>query len=148
MSRALSRRTLLQAGLLAGVGGWAMPGRACEFFTPQLRITHPWAYATPDTAEFAPIFMRIDEVRASDRLIAAHTPLARSVELAGISTPKGNGLNLLIERGTELRMSTDGIHLRLVGLKEPLLLSRSYPLTLVFEKGGTVNADLSIDLVA
>lgn len=147
MSAVLSRRTLLQAGLLAGVGAVAVPARACEFFTPQLRITHPWACATPETAAFAPIFMRIDEVNTSDRLISAHTPLARSVELAGISTPPGKGLNLLIERGSELRMSSDGIHLRLVGLKQPLLLSRSYPLTLVFEKGGTVHADLSIDLV-
>jgi copper(I)-binding protein len=147
MSRVLSRRSLLQAGLLAGAGGWAAPGRACEFFTPQLRITHPWTYATPETAAFAPVFMRIDEVNSSDRLIAVNTPLARSVELAGISTPKGQGLNLLIERGTELRMSSEGIHLRLVGLLQPLLLSRSYPLTLVFEKGGTVHADLSIDLV-
>jgi copper(I)-binding protein len=147
MSALLSRRTLLQAGLLAGVAAVAAPARACEFFTPQLRITHPWAYATPESAAFAPIFMRIDEVNTADRLISAHTPLARSVELAGISTPPGKGLNLLIERGTELRMSSDGIHLRLVGLKQPLILSRSYPLTLVFEKGGTVHADLSIDLV-
>ncbi len=38
-----------------------------------------------------------------------------------------------------------GTFIRCVGLRHPLELGRSYPLKLVFEHGGVVDADIDID---
>jgi copper(I)-binding protein len=57
----------------------------------------------------------------------------------------GGEVNLLIPAGRETVLSDDGTHIRLLGLEHPLPMGRSYPLKLVFEKGGEVQATLNVD---
>ena len=143
MNPRLSRRHLLRTGAALCVS-LSMPAvRACEFFAPNLRIFHPWTRASAEGDTFAVICMTIDEVTVADRLIGVESPVATGAELIGDGV--GPGLDLLLPKGGSLQLSEAGIHIRLTGLKEPLLLGRVYPLTLTFEKGGVVKADVDVD---
>lgn len=146
MPYTMSRRHLLRAGWALGASAMAPGARACEFFAANLRVTHPWTRVTPADAPFAVVCMKIDQVTASDRLIGVETPVATGAQIGGISTPPG--LNLLIERGQDFTLSEGGLHLRLLGLTQPLLLGRSYPMRLVFEKSGVLHVELNVDYEA
>jgi copper(I)-binding protein len=137
------RRVLLQTGLAAGLALVLPAARACEYFSPILRVTHPWSRASAPGAEAAVVSMKFDDVSQDDRLIAVQTPVASGAEIAGPGAEPG--LNLLIPSGRETLLSESGLHLRLTGLQLPLEVGRSYPLKLTFERGGTVNATLNID---
>ncbi len=149
------RRSVLQAGLAAGLSLALPAARACEYFSPTLRVTHPWARASAPGASVARVSMKFDDVSQDDRLIGVHTPVASGAELAGPGAEPDarpdarpgadTGLNLAIPSGRETLLSEGGLHLRLTGLQLPLEVGRSYPLKLVFERGGTVNATLNID---
>lgn len=145
----LHRRRCLQAGLALGSTLWLPRARACEFFSAHLRITHPWTRASAPGATTAVVCMKFDEVLQPDRLIAVETPVAQGVELvgmdagaAGTDTPRG--LNFPIPAGRETLLDEAGPHLRLLGLQFPMEVAREYPLKLVFEKGGAVNATLNV----
>jgi copper(I)-binding protein len=137
------RRVLLQTGLASGLALVLPAARACEYFSPILRVTHPWARASAPGASTAAVSMRFDEVSQDDRLIAVQTPVASGAEIAGPGAEPG--LDLLIPGGRETLLSETGLHLRLTGLHLPLEVGRSYPLKLTFQRGGTVNATLNID---
>jgi copper(I)-binding protein len=143
MNRPIPRRQLLQIGVAAGVSFVAGPARACEYFAPNLRITHPWTRASGPDEHVALVCMRFGDVSLADRLIAVHTPVADSAEMGGVA--KSSGVDLFIPAGRETELSEQGVHIRLLDLKFPLEVARSYPLTLVFERGGAVEATLNID---
>lgn len=143
--RALPRRHLLLAagGTLLGL---ARPAQACEFFSSHLRIWHPWTRATRVDADTARLCMRFDEVQKTDRLIGVETPVAGGARLAGAGAPeKGQALSLLIREGETLTLAEDGLHIELLDLQQPLQLGRSFPLRLLFESAGPVDAALNVD---
>ncbi len=146
MNDAVSRRQVLRAGVALGALMLAPQARACEFFGLHLRVTHPWTRVAPAGAPFAMVCMRIDEVTANDRLIGVETAVATGAEIGGMST--GQGLSLPIERGQELIMTEFGVHVRLLGLKQDLLMGRTYDMRLLFEKSGVIDAQLSVDYEA
>lgn len=151
MNRLIHRRMALHAGLALSASALAGRARACEYFGNNLRITHPWTRASEAQASSAIVCMKFDEVTLSDRLIAVQTPVASGAEMAGLDvganlgTNAGAPVNLLIPAGEQTVLGEAGICLRLTGLRFPLEVARSYPLRLVFEKGGVVDATLNVD---
>jgi copper(I)-binding protein len=143
MSRTHRRRGVLQAGLALGLASLWPTARACEFFTTHLRITHPWTRASAEGARVAVVSMKFDEVTLADRLIGVATPVAERAELGGVGA--SSSVNFAIPAGRETLLSERGTFVRLVGLRQPLEIARTYPLTLVFEKGGSIATDLSVD---
>lgn len=143
---AWQRRGLLRAGLAGGLVLLGTPARACEFFTGTLRIFHPWARATLEDETTARVFMKFDEVQDDDRLIGVQTMLATGAEVVGPGIARRDGVvDLPIARGQTLELREGGIHLRLLDLQWQLQVLRAYPLDLIFEKGGTIKATLSVD---
>jgi len=143
MNSDLNRRALLRASLALGAG-FALPAaRACEYFAPHLRITHPWTRASGPGETVAGVYMKIDDVTRADRLIGVDTPVAAGAEMAG--TASGSAVDVPLPLGQETELSESGVFIRLTGLKHPLEIGRSYPLRLQFELGGVVNAKLNID---
>ena len=151
MQADIHRRRLLQSGLALGSALCLPPARACEFFTTHLRITHPWTRASAADASSAIVSMKFDEVQQADRLIAVETPVALSAEMRGVVMPDittVNGrtaLDFPIPAGCETLLHEAGPHLLLLGLQFALEVAREYPLQLIFERGGVVNATLSVD---
>lgn len=143
MSHPLARRHLLRTGLAAGALLALPSARACEFYAVNLRITHPWTRASAPGATTAMVCMRFDEVTQTDRLIGVQSPVAESAEMGGVAMP--GPVNLAIPADQLITLSEAGPHIRLLGLRHELLVAREYPLTLVFERSGSVQATLSVD---
>ena len=143
MNHLICRRTVLRASLALGASLAIPSARACEFFTTTLRVTHPWTRASAENATSAIVCMRIDEVTQTDRLIGVETPVADGAELIDVAISRS--VNLLIPKGQETMLGETGLRLRLVRLKHPLLIARTYPMRLMFEKSGVLDAELNID---
>ena len=143
MNPILDRRRLLRAAAgLAAIA--ALPAAyACEFDADTLTVTHPWTRATAADAPYAVVSMKFSRVMSADRLIGAITPVASGAELVGPDGPRALSFDLV--PGTDPELAEGGLHLRLTGLRQPLELGRAYPLKLVFEHGGVVNAQLNVD---
>jgi copper(I)-binding protein len=144
MSKLLQRRHLLQAGAALTVATVLPPARACEFFTANLRIFHPWTRAT-GAADSAVVCMKFDEVATADRLIGVESPVAAAAELVGEGI--GPSIDLAIPAGQETELTESGTHVRLLGLRQPLMFARTYPMTLTFAKGGQLGVLLTVDFV-
>jgi copper(I)-binding protein len=143
VQRTLGRRSFLTAGLAVSTVLLVPAARACETFTATLRITHPWTRATAAGDPFAVVCLTFDEVTTADRLIGVRSPVATGAEMGGSAS--GGPVDVFIPAGRETVFSEEGVHVRLVGLKHPLGLGRAYPLTLIFEKGGSIGTELSVD---
>ena len=158
MKQTWQRRRWLTAGLggLGGLGGfagfgtlgigaslWPATARACEFYSANMRIIHPWTRATTHGATHAVVCMKFDEVTRADRLIAVETPVATAAQMGGAAA--GTPVNFLIPQGQESSLDETGTCLQLIGLKQALAVGTSYPLQLVFEQAGVVNASLTVD---
>ncbi|WP_341892848.1 copper chaperone PCu(A)C [Variovorax sp. YR752] len=143
MAHPFPRRSVLRTGL-ALCASLALPqARACEYFADGLRITHPWTRATAPGATTAVLCMGFDEVLVDDRLIAVETPVAEGAEMGGLSA--GREVNFAIPAGQSSALGEHGSFVRLVGLKHPLEVGRTYPLNLGFERAGLVIATLNVD---
>ena len=141
----MQRRLLFHSGLAMGAAVWVPAARACEFFSANLRVFHPWTRASAVHADTALVSMKFDEVIQADRLLGAETPVAAAAELLGPDVQAGAPMDLFIPAGQETLLSETGTCLRLVGLHFALQVGREYPLKLTFEKGGMVQARLSVD---
>lgn len=142
MNPLLGRRLVLRSGIAAGASLFLPAARACEFFTTNLRIVTPWTRATMVGTASAVVGMTFDDVAQDDRLIGVETPVAESAVMVGPGV--GPQVNFAIPQGKETVLGETGVVLKLVGLKFPMGIGRIYPITLVFEKGGNVTADLHV----
>jgi copper(I)-binding protein len=134
---------MLQGGLAFTVSLLAPQARACEFFSSNLRIFHPWTRATEEGAAFAVVCMKFDEVLRDDRLIGVESPIARGAEMGGPGARPT--VDFVIRAGEESVLSESGTHIRLTGLNHAVEVARAYPLKLVFERSGEVGALLNVD---
>ena len=97
--------------------------------------------------------MRFDEVSRDDRLVHMHTPVAAAAEMSGIvltaSSPgAGAGLDFFFPAAQASALSERGRFVRLLDMRHPLEVDRSFPLTLVFQRGGVVDATLTVDFAS
>jgi copper(I)-binding protein len=142
----MQRRCVLRAGLVAATWLAAPWAGAHEYYTRNCRVSHPWTRETAGGATTALVCMTIDEVIKADRLIRIESPVAAGAEMvdAAATAP----LDIAVPSGKETILGETGRVVRLVGLRHPLELGRSYPLTLVFEDGGEIEATLDVAYAA
>ena len=143
MTRLFVRRDWLRVAFGSGLALLLPAARACEFYATTLRVTHPWTRETAEGETSAIVCMDFDEVLHDDRLIGAESPLAEGAEMAGLGA--SSVVDFTILKGSAIKLCETGTTLRLLGLKEPLEVGRVYPLRLIFERGGSVMTDLSVD---
>ena len=113
-------------------------------------IDHPWARATPAGAKTGAAYMTlINNGDSGDRLLAAKTPVADSVQFHSVS--EENGVSRMREMravevppGGKVTFSPGGMHIMVVGLKQPLKEGQTFPLSLTFEKAGKVEVTVFI----
>jgi periplasmic copper chaperone A len=145
---------LLRAGLLGAavllVGGIA----AAETYSAgSLEIVNPWARATPKGATVGGGFLTItNKGTEPDRLIGGSAAPASRFEMHTTVTEDGvakmrqvDGLE--IKPGETVELKPGGMHLMLMGLKQPLQQGQTVKGTLVFEKAGTVAIEFTVQAI-
>jgi len=117
-----------------------------------LEIEQPWARATAETAPTGGGFVTIKNTGTTpDRLIGAKSPAADKVQIHEMKMEGdimrmrelSNGLE--IPPGATVTLAPAGFHLMMMGLKGPLKQGTTVPMTLVFEKAGSIDVELAID---
>jgi copper(I)-binding protein len=140
--------TLLAVALLA-----AIPAALAQ--TPPdktLEVSKAWARATPPKAHTAAVYLTVTDQGGPDRLIGASTPVAQSATLHESRTVNGvmqmrPVAGLPVAKDAPIALAPGGFHLMLTGLKDGLKPGHSFPVTLRFEKAGSITATVTVEKV-
>lgn len=116
-----------------------------------IEISHPRARATVGTAANGAAYLKIVNHGArDDSLTAASTPAAAKAELH--TTLNENGVTKMrplaevpIKAGASAEFKPGGMHIMLLGLKQPLKAGGGFPLTLTFKAAGAVETTLTVE---
>ena len=143
------RRPLLLPLLLTFL--WAGSALALDYKLGAIEIRQPWTRATPPTAESGGGFLVLTNTGTTpDRLIAVKSPAADKVEIHEMKMD-GNVMRMReLEKGIEIppgatvELKPGGFHIMFMGLKAPFAKDAKVPLTLVFEKAGSIDVELQV----
>jgi copper(I)-binding protein len=124
---------------------WPLAGIAAD---AGLTIENPWARPAA-VGQTGVIYLTVKDTGAPDRLIGVKTPLADDAQLHE-SKMAGNVMEMRpvqaapVAPGQPLVLAPGGYHIMLMGLKQPLKVGDTVPVTLVFEKAGSVVATATV----
>jgi len=142
----LARRLLLASPALL----LAAPAHAHhDTVVGAITIGHPWARAAGANTNGAAYMTLRNTGAQADRLVAASTPIARTVELHthiryGEVMRMRPVADIPVAAGQTVRLRPGGLHVMLIGLTEPLRQGAMVPLTLRFERAGEATVQLEI----
>lgn len=120
-----------------------------------IQIAHPFATPTPPGATQAAAYILTLENTGEepDRLLRASTPEAQRAELHTMMVDAGNVMRMRevvdipLTPGVPVNMRPGaGLHIMLVGLKQPLVEGGSFPMTLEFEHGGKTEVQVVVQV--
>lgn len=127
---------------------------AHDYTQGSIKIDHPWSRATvagiPNGGAY---FVLENSGEGDDRLVSASSPIADKVELH-TNLKDGEVVRMRqvdavdVPAGSRVALEPGGMHVMLMGLKEPLTEGASFPLTLVFDEAGTVTVDVVVELIS
>lgn len=113
-------------------------------------IHDAWARATAGQSKIGAAYLKIKNGgTTTDRLIAATTPVAGTVELHA-TVQEGDVMRMQkldsieIAPGATVEFRPNGMHVMLIGVGAPLKQGARFPLTLVFASGVSVAADVAV----
>ncbi|CAO3431109.1 copper chaperone PCu(A)C [Azospirillum doebereinerae] len=113
-------------------------------------VTAAWARAGAPAAKAGAAFLTVTNTGAeSDRLVAAQTPVADKAELH--THLMDNGVmkmravdSIDVAPGAPVTLKPGGLHVMLMGLKQPLTEGSRFPVTLTFDKAGAVTVEVTV----
>ena len=126
---------------------------AHDYQVKSLRVSNPFARATPPGAKVAGAFMTIKNVGTdADRLVSASSPSAGLVEIHEMAMDGGmmkmralKGIDL--KPGATVELQPGGYHVMLEDLKQPLKQGEQIPILLTFEKAGTLEVKVKVEAI-
>ena len=131
----------------------ATPAASAHDFTlGSLRIDHPWARASPGPVRSGAAFLLVENAGEADRLVAVAGDIAEQVELH-THEMAGDIMRMRQVEAVEVPahgsavLRPGGHHIMLIGLEQPLKEGERFPLTLTFEKAGTVTVEVAVEAV-
>lgn len=146
--------TVVRAGLIGAaiilIGGIAA---AETYSTGGLQIGNPWARATPKGSTVTAGYLTItNKGPEADRLIGGSAAAASRFEVHDTVTEKGVArmrqvTSLEIKPGQTIELKPGGMHVMLMGLKQPLSKGQTVKGTLVFEKAGTIAVEFTVQAI-
>jgi copper(I)-binding protein len=136
----MMQHVLLAAGLLT-----IAPTQA-----PQVEVQNAWARATAAGAKAGGIFLTLTDKGPPDHLVAASTPVAAMAEMH--ETVNDNGVmrmrpvpSLPLTPNQPVELKPGGYHIMLMGLKQQLKDGDTFPVTLNFDKSGSVTVTVHVE---
>lgn len=139
-------RTLLTT--LAVTAAIAAPAVAAA---PALKIEHPWSRPAAQGGVGAGYISITNTGKAADKLLSAATPVAQRVEIHQSMEMNGRAMmhpqpgGVAIPPGTTAVFAPGGYHLMFIGLKQPLVVGQSFPVTLKFDKAGAQTVTFKVE---
>ncbi len=141
-------RTLL-ACCLAALS--ALPAAATDFTKGDIKITQPWARATPGGAKVAAGYLTLTNTgKTPDRLIGGTALAAGTLEIHDMTMTDGVMRMRRLETGIEIKpgatvaLKPGSIHVMFMDLKQPFTLGEKVKGTLMFEKAGSVEIEYEV----
>jgi|APTNR8051073442_1049403.scaffolds.fasta_scaffold04178_5 hypothetical protein len=113
-----------------------------------LTIDHPWARASVG-ANGAAYMIISTSGNMPDQLVAAASPVAGKAELH-THIVEGDVMRMRpitaieVNVGEPAVLKPGGLHVMLIGLKAPLKEGETFPLTLTFQKAGSVTVNVAV----
>jgi len=115
----------------------------------QALVQAPWARPTVQGQTVGGGYFRIDGGATNDRLLGGSAGIAQSVELHTMrmdgDVMRMRQLNSVeVPARQTVEFKPGGMHVMLIGLKTPLKVGNSFPMTLRFEKAGAVSVNVRV----
>lgn len=125
---------------------------AHEYTVGDIRVDRPWARPTVAAQTAGAIYLSIENRgKNSDQLVSVSSPASKNAEIHSMSM-QDNVMkmrevpNIEIKPAERLVMNSGhGYHIMLVGLKQPLKIGDSLPLTLHFKNAGSIKIKVSVE---
>ncbi len=128
----------------------AASAHAHEYKVGDITIEHPWARASAGAATSGGAFLKIhNEGTAPDRLVAVTSPVAKKAHLHTTimenDVMKMRPLDAIdIPANGMVELKPGSFHVMFMGLTAPFVEGEMFPLTLTFEKAGTLDVEVYI----
>lgn len=138
--------------ITAMFAAWAaIPTQAEDVTIGNLKISAPWARATPKGAGVGGGYMKVTNTgTAPDRLVGGSTDISRTFEVhemtieGGVMKMRRIAAGLEIKPGQTIELKPGGYHIMFVGLKKQLMQGDHFTVKLEFAKAGNVDVDFSV----
>lgn len=120
-------------------------------FAQENGITIENAWSRPAAAgRVGVVYLTVEDTGSPDTLTGAHSPVASRAELHESFTE--NGVSRMrpvgpvhIAPGKPVTLAPGGLHIMLMGLKQPLKTGETFPVTLSFAKAGDVTTNAKVE---
>jgi len=119
----------------------------------EITVQDPFARASAGMAETGAAFMKLSNASAvNDQLVAASTPVSAKTELHD-TIKEGDIMRMRqvpsieVPAGGTVALQPGGLHIMLMGLKQPLREGETFPLTLTFAHAGAVTVEVPVKSV-
>lgn len=139
----MNRRNLMTLALAATLA--ALPA-----FAGGLSITNAWSRTTPPGVTVGVAYFTLrNDTGKSDRLLKISSPVASKVQvhrtevLDGIARMREVAV-LHVDAGQTLEFAPNGMHVMLMGLKEPLVEGQAFEIRMLFEVAGPRTVKVSV----
>ncbi len=111
---------------------------AQQYESGSIRVTNAWSRALPPVSANGAVYVSlVNDGPRTDKLTGASSPLAQRVELhahtmeGGVMKMRASA-SIELSAGKRVELKPGGLHLMLIGLKQPLKEGGRFPLTLHF----------------
>lgn len=139
----MNRRNLVAWALAAGLA--ALPALAGE-----LSVANAWSRTTPPGVTVGVAYFSLkNDTGKSDRLLKITSPVASKVQvhrteiLDGIARMREVAV-LHVDAGQALEFAPNGMHVMLMGLKQPLVEGQTFEIEMLFEVAGPRTVKVAI----
>lgn len=131
---------------LAAAAAWPAAARAHSYRLGDIAIGHAWALpaqVSRDGQAFVPL---VNDGKVADELVAARSSVCGAIELRRNNRYDDPPLSsFLLEPGKPLPMRPTARHLRLMSLRNPLLLDQRFTIILDFLNAGETEIEFHVE---
>lgn len=116
---------------------------AHQFETGDIKIKHPYTIETTDASADVAVYMTIVTGVQPDRLIGLRSAFAKTATI--VAAPGHAGAAIDLPANTETVVGPNTAFVVLHDLTEPLAGYQYFPMTLTFERAGTVEIEVYVE---
>jgi copper(I)-binding protein len=128
------------------------PAMAHDYTVGALKISQPWARATPKGAGIGGGYMTVTNTGAEpDRLVGGDSAISKTFEVHEMSMDNGVMKMRMLPHGLEIKpgqtvvFKPGSYHVMFIGLKHQLMPGQHFKTTLQFEHAGKVDVDFAVE---